>query len=148
MFGTLKGLLRRRLEVQTPPQKVFGRLGFIVISPLAKQPNRFHQNTGNKINLKDFLDLHHWRKTINFDLRREPRVFFNTVDGRNPANQSIVYPMIYRILAPSQVVGLGISEPSTVSFEIVQAPINKQVIQRSDIPKLPGFRFLSSNTSH
>ena len=27
----------------------------------------------------------------------------------------VVYPIIYRVLAPSQVVGLGISEPSTVS---------------------------------
>ena len=31
----------------------------------------------------------------------------HTVDGRNP--------IIYRVFAPSQVVGLGISEPSTVS---------------------------------
>ena len=30
----------------------------------------------------------------------------DTVDGRNPANQLrlVVYPMIYKVLAPSQVV--------------------------------------------
>ncbi len=28
----------------------------------------------------------------------------DTVDGRNPANQLIVYPSIYKVLAPSQVV--------------------------------------------
>ena len=29
-------------------------------------------------------------------------------------HQLIVYPIIYKVLPPSQVVGLGISEPSTV----------------------------------
>ena len=38
------------------------------------------------------------------------------VDGKNPANQLrlVVYPIIYNVLAPSQVVGDGIFEPSTV----------------------------------
>ena len=38
-----------------------------------------------------------------------------TVDGRNPANQLrlVVYPTIYKVLAPSQMVS-RISEPSTV----------------------------------
>ena len=42
----------------------------------------------------------------------------HTVDGRNPTNQLrlVVYHIIYNVLAPSQVVGLGISEPSTVGF--------------------------------
>ena len=37
------------------------------------------------------------------------------VDGRNPANQLrlVVYPTIYKVLAPSQMVS-RISEPSTV----------------------------------
>ena len=41
------------------------------------------------------------------------------VDGKNPANQLrlVVYPIIYKVLAPSQVVGDGISEPSTVSSQ-------------------------------
>ena len=36
--------------------------------------------------------------------------------GKNTANQLmlVAYPIIYRVLAPSQVVGNGISEPSTV----------------------------------
>ena len=40
----------------------------------------------------------------------------NTGDGRNPANQLrlVVYPMIYWVLYIQTVVGLGISEPSTV----------------------------------
>jgi len=46
----------------------------------------------------------------------------HTVDGRNPAPVDIVnickYPIIYRVLAPSQVVGLGIFEPSTVGLQI------------------------------
>ena len=39
----------------------------------------------------------------------------DTVDGRNPANRLslVVYPIISRVLAPSQVVS-RISEPSTV----------------------------------
>ena len=38
-----------------------------------------------------------------------------TVDGRHPAHQLrlVVHPIIYKVLAPSQVVGLGISEAST-----------------------------------
>ena len=36
---------------------------------------------------------------------------------RPPVEGKVVYPIIYRVLAPSQVVGLGISEPSTVSFK-------------------------------
>ena len=39
----------------------------------------------------------------------------DTVDERNPAPVEAggKHPIIYRVLAPSQVVGLGISEPST-----------------------------------
>ena len=39
----------------------------------------------------------------------------HTVDGQNPANQLglVGYPIIYRVYTP-QVVGNGISEPSTV----------------------------------
>ena len=47
----------------------------------------------------------------------------HTVDGwfRNPVNSSVdmvvKIPIIYRGLSPSQVVGNGISEPSTVPLE-------------------------------
>ena len=43
----------------------------------------------------------------------------DTADGKNPVNQLrlVIYPIIYKVLAPSQVVGLGISEPSTVSHD-------------------------------
>ena len=39
---------------------------------------------------------------------------------RNPANQLrlVDYPIIYKVLAPSQVVGNGISEPSTVPVPV------------------------------
>ena len=43
----------------------------------------------------------------------------DTADGKTPVNQLrlVIYPIIYKVLAPSQVVGLGISEPSTVSHD-------------------------------
>ena len=42
---------------------------------------------------------------------------FPTVDGRNPAKQLrlVVYPIIYDGFCTSEVVGNGISEPSTIS---------------------------------
>ena len=45
------------------------------------------------------------------------QILSETVDGseilRSPV-EVVVYPVIYKVLPPSQVVGLGISEPSTV----------------------------------
>jgi len=53
---------------------------------------------------------------IPFGTFRITDILGHTVDGRNPATQLklIVYPMVYRVLATSQVVGLGISESSKV----------------------------------
>ena len=47
----------------------------------------------------------------------------DTVDGRNPANQLrlVVYPMIYKILAPSQVV-VWISSINSIIWIQVDPP--------------------------
>ena len=42
----------------------------------------------------------------------------------------VVYPIIYRVLAPAQVVGLGISEPSTVCFTIIHLPSQTSKMHR------------------
>ena len=39
-------------------------------------------------------------------------------NGKNYLSTGAVFPIIYRVLAPSQVVSLGISEPSTVAVSI------------------------------
>ena len=47
-----------------------------------------------------------------------PKTSRDTVDGSPAFTKQlrlVVYSIIYRVLAPFQVVGLGISEPSTVS---------------------------------
>ena len=44
-----------------------------------------------------------------------PSKFRDTVDGSENQLRLEVHPIIYRVLAPSQVVGNGISEPSTVT---------------------------------
>ena len=53
---------------------------------------------------------------LGHELIRQSVCFF---DGRNPANQLrlVVYLIVDKVLAPSQLVGNGISEPSTVKLE-------------------------------
>ena len=42
----------------------------------------------------------------------------------------VVCPIIYRVLAPSQVVDLGICEPSTVCFTIIHLPSQTSKMHR------------------
>ena len=69
---------------------------------------------------KDMLDMVEPDTLNNSAMKHQQHAFLanntTTVDGRKPANQLklVLYPMIYKVLYIQPVVGLGISEASTV----------------------------------
>ena len=67
---------------------------------------------------------------------------------RKPVEGTVVFPIIYKVLAPSQVVGNGISEPSTVTWDVHppekfqrfnQFPASKLCLQRKEVMQRPKF---------